>query len=232
MGNCITEADVRAEGVTSATSARINSRIAKWEDIVEKITGNCFRVLDPGELTFDGNNTSTLYFNIPIISLTSIEINGDTAPLADTEYVIHSSRTPIIDDRHNPRIELCMEYDIFRTHSGIFARGYDQSITATWGYVDDDGIGGYVTPAPIKDCLVQLVILDLDSYSARGGTSWMNVSSETTDGHSISYGNSKSIWSMIPQQIADILMMYRRPSIISCPDVSMYMDMRYCIACW
>ena len=57
MGNYVVVADLRDEGVpVSYSDALLNKRIVKWENIVEKITRNIFRVVSPGELTFSGND--------------------------------------------------------------------------------------------------------------------------------------------------------------------------------
>jgi hypothetical protein len=79
-GNYVTVADIRAEGVTQATADdnRVGARIAKWEGLVERITRNVFRELDPGPITFDGNNDRMLHFNLALVEVTDVKINGET----------------------------------------------------------------------------------------------------------------------------------------------------------
>lgn len=234
MGNYVTEAEVREEGGTG-TTARINARIDKWEAIVERLTGNYFRVLEPGELIFDGNNMDTLYFSVPLIEVTSVKINDETVALNADEFRAYTSRTPPRDARLNPRIELTpTEYvsPIFRTAPDTFLKGYEQKVTAKWGYVDDDGAGGFVAPRPIKDAIIQLVVLDLNSYFDQGASAYRDMKKEVTDGHSIEFHEAKGYWSMIPSEIADVICLYRRPQIITMPDPRVVWDPSLVIIGW
>lgn len=237
MGNYATEAEVRAEGAT-ATSARINARIEKWEAIVEKVTGNYFRVLAPGELIFDGNNMTTLFFSLALVAVTSVKINGETVALTADEYRTFAGRVPPADDRYNPKIQLTptgIISTIFRPEPAIFLKGYDQRITATWGFVDDDGVGGFKPPRPIKDAVIQLVVMDLEGYLDRGASAGRVIASETTDGHSVTYEQSSGgggARTAIPDQIMDVLKLYRRPWKITMPDSVVFEDPSAAIAGW
>lgn len=223
MGNYVTEAEVRAEGATG-TADRINARIAKWEQIVEQLTGNVFRVLEPGELIFDGNNMSVLHFNLPLVEVSSVKINDETVALGADEFRAYTGRMPPQDDRRNPKIELTPSGNvsvIFRSAPDVFLKGYDQRITAKWGFVDDDPAtpGSYVTPPAIKGAIIQLVCLDLDGYFERGSDAARTKLREKTDGHEVEWADSKrSVWAIIPDDVADILLLYRRPQIITAPD--------------
>jgi len=240
VGNYVTEAEVRAEGATASTD-RINARIEKWEAIVEKVTGNYFRVLDPGELVFDGNNMGTLYFSLALIEVTSIKINSESVALGADQYRAFCSRTAPRDDRNNPRIDLTPTGEvspIFRTEPNVFLKGYDQAITAKWGYVDDDGLDPlgfpkYRCPRPIKDAVIQLVCLDLDGYFDRGSDAGRILAGETTDGHSVTYqATPGGDWSLIPGQLMDVLKLYRRPWKITMPDPIVFVDPAAAITGW
>jgi hypothetical protein len=236
VGRYVTEAEVRAEGAT-ASSAKIESRIAKWEALVEKLTRNIFYVAEPGELIFNGNNMDELHFSIPLVEVTSVKINNNTVALSTLEYRAYMGKTPPADDRYNPRIKLCPTgaiSPIFLTAPGLFLNGYDQKVTAKWGYVDPGTTPGtYVTPKPIKEAIIQLIILDLDSYFDRGIESLRGIASETTDGHSISYAQiSQGTWSIIPAQIADILCLYRSAWKITAPNDLVFADPAYLIYGW
>jgi hypothetical protein len=230
MGNYVTAAEVKLEGVpASVPDAKINSRIDKWENIVEKLTGNIFRELTPGELTFDGNNGAILHFNLPLISVTSVKINGETTALDSDEYRAFTGIQKPQDDRGNPKIKLTpIRASVWRSSPSMFVKGLDQLITATWGYVDadPDNPGSYITPIPVKDAIIQLVILDLDSYfeAAEDGASGKPLTSvrrEKTDGHEIEYmeyEDPKLRWQMMPASIAEVLWIYRKPWTIEAPE--------------
>lgn len=233
MGNYVTVADLRAEGVpVSYSDALLNTRITKWESIVEKITRNVFRQVDLGELTFDGNNYRMLHFNLPIITVTSLKINNSTVALDPSYYRVYNGREYPADDRGNPKIELVSSSSsVFTMTRNLFARGYEQKITATWGYVEDDGLGGYQAPIVVKDCIMRLVIGDLSTYyasSISGGGAGVVVSPirrERTDGHEIEYQMTNNVttpWGLIPKDIYDQLMLFRAPIYIGLPDVVRY----------
>jgi hypothetical protein len=230
MGNYVTKEEVMAEGVPPETlGTTVDNRIWKWEAIVEKLTRNIFREISPGELTFDGNNSRLLHFSLPLRSVTSLKINGETTALAADEYRAFVGIQYPQDDRGNPKIELTpIRASVYRTTPGMFVKGLDQLLDATWGYVDEDpeNPGSYVTPAPVKASIIELVIMDLDGYfeQAQGGGSSQPLTAvrrEKTDGHEIEYMESEKPtlrWQMIPASIAEVLWLYRAPWEIAAPE--------------
>jgi hypothetical protein len=218
MGNYVTVADVLAEGVPATTDpAKIDRRIDKWELLTEQLTGQVFRIISPGELIFDGNDTSVLHFNLPIVAVASLKINGETTALDPTFYRAHIGRGFPQDDRRNPKIVLSSDRGgtIYNTPGKRFYAGAEQRVTATWGFVETDDS----TPKPIKDVIVQLVILDLDGYFVRFGSDsgsrpTTSVRRERTDGHEIEYMGTtdpRVTWMSLPQEISDVLSAYRAP---------------------
>lgn len=226
MGNYVkVEDDLYPEGIPESISpALLERRIAKWEEIVERLTGQIFRTLTPGELTFDGNNSNILHFGLPLIAVTSVKVNGATIALAATEYRAHVGRQLPQDDRSNPKLELLGSRNrtIFRTSgSSIFSKGLDQLITATWGYLDESGN----VPAPVKEAIIQLIALDAEGYwdqaQNKAGFPITPTQRERTDGHEIEYQQTEAIritWMMLPVGIQHILGMYRRPWMMAVPD--------------
>lgn len=226
MGVYVTAAEVTAEGAT-ATGARIDSRILKWEKIVEEITRNVFRVIEPGELIFDGNNSDMLHFSIPLVEVTALYINNGTTVLDADEYRAYTGRQRPQDDRTNPKIELTgnRANSLYTKTHGIFYKGMDQKLTAKWGYVDDDPStpGAYITPAAIKASIIELVCMDLDGYfeSAGAGTAGSSLKRERTDGHEVEYQNvdmAAPTWAMLPRSISDVLALFRAPWKMAAPD--------------
>jgi hypothetical protein len=242
MGNYATYSDVRAEGFNDpkVSNSRITSRIAKWEAIVEKMTGQVYRKVSPGELTFNGSNSHYLHFSVPLIEVTSVKINGsDTALIAGTDYRAFTGLGIPQDDRQNPKIELLGNTgSIFSARSSSkFLRGADQLITASWGFVED--VAG-TTPAPIKDAIVQLVMLDLDGYfdqvlKGMDSVAVAPVKREKTDGHEIEFGQGEtaSTWSLMPRHIADIFRLYRGPWLMAAPTQRRFAESEFVtVASW
>ena len=232
MGRYITAADVLSEG-GSASVPRINARIAKWEYIVDRLTRNYFAVLEPGELTFDGNNSRILHFNIPLIEVTSMKINDEDVELDTDEYTAYTGMTPIQDDRYNPKIALrgTNKDSIFRKTRAMFIKGLDQKVTGKWGFVepDPDNPGSYKPPEAIKAVVTRLVILDLEGYfdqatgsgSGIGGGVVSPLRRERTDDHEVEYMKTTDVrltWAMLPKDIYDMMMLYRCPLLITSPD--------------
>lgn len=226
MGNYVTVAEVKAEGAT-ATDARITLRIAKWEQIVEEITRNIFREVSPGELIFDGNNSDMLHFSLPLITVVALKLNNGITELDADEYRAYVGRQRPQDDRQNPKIELTgnRANSLYTKSHGIFYKGMDQRLEATWGFVDDDPDtpGGFITPPALKAAIIELVSMDLDGYfdSASANIALSSIKRERTDGHEIEYhgvADARPVWSMIPQAIADVLALFRCPWKMSSPD--------------
>ena len=226
MGNYVTAAEVKTEGVPDGISDnRINLRIVKWEEIVEMITGQVFREITPGELTFDGNNSYILHFNLPLIEVINLKVNsGDTA-LDDTEFTAFVGRQKPQDDRRNPKIKLKnvreSVYDTLRVAK--FLKGYDQKLEAKWGFLDEND----ETPPGLKAAIIELVLYDLFDYfdQQSQATILSAMKREKTDDHEIEYQpveKAKALWSFIPQDIQDVLALYRRPWKISAPQRIVY----------
>lgn len=221
MGNYVEVSDLTAEGV-SGSPALLSSRIAKWEALVEAYTQQVFREISPGELVFDGNDSKLLHFSLPLVSVSSVVIN-DTVTLASTQYRAHIGRQVPKDDRKNPKLELLSNRSrsVFVTPSaGIFIKGMDQKITATWGYLDENGN----CPEPVKQAIIEIVCLDLDNYFDKGqdqdGIVITPMRRERTDGHEIEYQQTeqlKVLFSHLPGHIQSILAMYRKPLQIAVP---------------
>lgn len=235
MGNYITIADIKPEGLPDGTDTNlVNRRIDKWERILEQMTRQVFRVVEPGELIFDGSNMRYLHLPMPIVQVTSLKINDMTTALDSSLYRAYTGISLPQDDRRNPKLELLPNNNSFfmQTLPGVFVKGLQQKITAKWGFVDPGSVlGTYVTPQPIKDVLVQLVLLDLDNYFDRlmadhGKVASSPVYREITDGHTIEYANQgtyRSMWTMIPNELADIIAFYRAPSKIDSPEQLKYL---------
>jgi hypothetical protein len=238
MGNYVTVDDIRAEGVDAGAfpDTLVNRRITKWEAIAETLTRNIFRVIEPGELTFDGNNTHRLHFNLALVEVTSLKVNGDSSALPADQYRAFTGKQKPKDDRGNPKIELIgagipsgqSVPSPWSSGASLFKKGLDQKITGKWGFVDPDPAtpGAFITPPPVKESIIALVISDLKGYFEQyyEGTvkpSGAPVNRERTDDHEIQWAamTASVTWSMIPNDIRDTLLMYRGPWAIAIPEV-------------
>ncbi len=229
MGVYVTVAEVRAEGVgPTFTDAKIENRILKWEQIVEKLTKNIFRKVSPGELIFDGNNRDRLHFNIALLAVTSVKVNDEDISLVTGEFRAFTGIAQPQDDRGNPKIELSSlkVSSLFTRGHGLFIKGLQQKITADWGHVDPDPVtpGAFITPPAVKGAIIQLVIRDLRDYfdtqfSGETGPSIAPIQRERTDGHEVEYADmvASITWAMIPNDIRDVLLMFRSPLKIAMP---------------
>lgn len=158
----ITVADVRAEGLDDPpTDGDVQAAILLWQELVDRATRQWFRPIEL-ELNVDGNDSDTLFFGVPIISIEEIRINGASEALDPAYYrVYNGNRYP--KDQQNPRIKLIDQWD---SHRDIytapdrysrrrFRRGaQNQYIKGVFGYVDNNG----QPPALIKRALTKLVI--------------------------------------------------------------------------
>lgn len=251
-GNYVTVDDIRSEGVPAsvADDARVGARIAKWEGIVERYTRNVFRVLDPGPLTFDGNNDRLLHFNLALVEVTSVKVNGETAALQASEFRAATGKSPPQDDRHNPKIEL-LGYranstmsPIYTTGSHVrFIKGQDQVIAAKWGFVEPDPAtpGAFRTPPAVKQSIIALVIRDLRGYFQQyflGQSNQLNLPKkrERTDDHEIEWSEAKvgtsALMAAIPPDIQEVLGMFRGPWQIAIPDQIRYSEEAVPIISW
>jgi hypothetical protein len=229
-----TAAEVAARGGVGST-AEIKARLLMWEAIIDKITHNTFSVLDPGELTFDGNNGRILHFNIPLVEVTAVKVNDSDDALAAADYRAFTGIAAPQDDRGNPKIELRFTSapSIFNcNHFDHFARGYDQKVTAKWGYVDPgDTPGTFVTPPAIKEAAIRLTVMDTQNTTGPGGGAPGLVVSpvrrERTDDHEVEYmevEDVRLIYSMIPRDIYDTLSLYRGPLRGAVPDPRIFLN--------
>lgn len=229
--------DIRAAGLDStvASDAEVTSALIICQGFLERATGQWF---ESRTLTFkfDGNNSSTLNFGVPIINVTSLKINDSTTALDPTYYrVYNSSSYP--DDRKNPRIAL-----VRTSNSNIFSdpifpgrlkfvKGWqNQEISGDFGYIESNG----ATPDLIKRALIKLTIqkLAFPLYLSPGSSAplppppgpSLGTVREITDGHSISHVFGKprdyavGLSGITPdREVLDIIKLYRAPIGVAVP---------------
>jgi hypothetical protein len=214
----LTPSQVSDEGVFAA--------IQLWQEVIERI---CRQWFYPKSLTLEvnGNDSDVLHFGVPIISVSEVYINGGVEALDSSAYKVYLDyRDPKICLTHAQQIA-----DLYtaalRGGDARFYKGYqNQRIVGVFGHV----ITGNKAPRPIRRALTKLVTEKLVAQygaGASGGTSTViagTVVSETTDGHSISYGvqstNSRRsglLGITSDMEILDIFALYRAPIGVATP---------------
>ena len=223
----VTVQDLRDFGLTEETASdqQVAAAIVLWSQVIDKICGQWF---EPRAVTFrlDGSGSDVLHLPVPIISISSLKVNGESVALASDRYVAYTNRV-MPDDRLNPRIRLGNAGSYWTGSGPFYAVGIqNQSVTGIFGYVEED----LSTPAPIKYALMKLISEKLknppnanedlppdENLGLQGP-----VIEETTDGHSRKWANVSvkmtrpGIASGITSdpEINAILLMYRRAPMI------------------
>lgn len=235
MAAYVTVQEVRAEGAPAAISnSRISAAINRWQQFIERACRQFFDVRS-ATVELDGNDTDTLFMNVPIVTVTGLYINSDfTNVLPADRYVAFTQRGPVEDDRRNPKIKILRTgrfFDSPRNFSGppAFLKGVrNQRIVGTFGFTEPDGS----TPLLIKRALIKLVLKELALSGSTGLMAEVTaepgpagaVVRELTDGHEIDYADhtfapDRVGLSIVTQdaEITAILDLYRGPIIVGVP---------------
>ena len=233
----IAVSDIRDAGLgeTKASDTAITAAITLWQQFLDRATRQWF---EPKTLTlkFDGTDSDTIHLGVPIISVTSLKVNGSTAALDASQYKVYSA-AGYPDDRRNPRIKLIGEgegLDIYSApmHFGKFKfrKGrQNQEIVGSFGFVESDGS----TPLLIKRALTKLVLEKLQTPLYQDPDCAAPslppilagaLKEEWTDGHRMVYAVTDPV-ARKPgltgitqdQEIHDIIRVYRAPLGLATP---------------
>lgn len=242
-----TVADIRDAGLTDTATypdADVLAAIELWQAFLERA---CRQWFNPRTivLKFDGTDSDTLHFGVPIISIDHIKLNDNTEILDPNNYRVYAGRQ-YPDDRRNPRVKLRSMSDfpdIFTApivaRSLRFRKGrQNQEVKGTFGFVEENGL----TPKLIQRALCKLVIEKLTNpIPVPGGSPAIPpppiiagaLLEEVTDGHKRKYGDTVTFTSRRPspfqgittdQEILDIIKMYRAPIGIATPAHPSHID--------
>lgn len=197
--------------------------IELWSQFVDRATRQWFEPRTK-TLLVDGNGTDTLFLPVPIISVAALYVNGDFVnAVTSSEFTVYSGD----EARKNPKLKLnggSYGRDIFlplQRRMGVgFARGNkNQRVVGTFGYIEADGS----TPRLIQRAVLRLVANNVGrrafAQSIAAGGGW--VKSESTDGHSISYGFPETKVGTMgitrDAEVEAILQMYKGPILLAAP---------------
>jgi hypothetical protein len=215
--------DVRDFGITEdmLSDAKVLIMLEMYSEAIDSITGQWF---EPRTLTIkvDGAGVDTLFLDVPIISISSLKINGDTIATPASDYTVYNSRS-MPDDRKVPKIVLGAEGGHLapRALRPIFVTGRrNQEVSGVFGYVDADGN----TPALIKHALLLIIAEKVANppvpgeYQEEKKGGMGPLIEEVTDSHSLKWGmpNQKAQKAGIASGISDdrevnkILLMFKR----------------------
>jgi len=170
MGDIITLQDVRDEGVTisDADDARVTYLIGLAKQYITIATGGGLFTKETLTFNMDGSGARTLFLPVPVVSLTSIKIDGTV--LDSTLYVVYNRIGPPYDDRYNPKIVMkgSPEYTYYGDKYFVRRKEYDDplfpkgqqniELAGDFGFVEDSN--GTVC-APIKQAALALVIREV-----------------------------------------------------------------------
>ena len=147
----ISLAEVRAQDFKNPpySDDAVNTAIAEVEAYVQRLLGNWF---DPRTLTLklDGSGRDTLLLSFPIISISSITINGATiAPTSVVVYNRHLSGMLRPDDRQNPKLVFATPTQDIRSGRCWTRGNQNVVVTGSFGYRDYDAgdTTGQIPPA-------------------------------------------------------------------------------------
>lgn len=231
--------DIRDAGLTDTglyPDAAVLAAIELWQAFLERSCRQWFnnRTL---LLKFDGTDSDTLHFGVPIIDIDYLKLNDSTTELDTNYYRVYNSKS-YPDDRRNPRIKLRSQYDFADIYTAPlesrnlrFRKGrQNQEIKGTFGFVEEDGS----TPKLIKRALCKLVVEKLTNPIVPLATPAAApppivagaLLEEVTDGHKLKYADTTKFSERRPspymgitsdQEILDIIKMYRAPIGIATP---------------
>jgi hypothetical protein len=200
----ITIQDIRDLGITvsQASDKLVLNTIKTWQQFIERACRQWFYPLEL-IMELDGTDSDAIHFGVPVISISELRLNGDSAPLNPRYYRIYNNLSSP-GDRQNPRVKLIGaengNRDIYTAPMKDgrlqFRHGRkNQYIKGVFGYVEADG----TTPLLIVRALTKLVVEKLTKpvyvdpmnppVTAPPLMSGVIVE-EWTDGHKIKYAQS------------------------------------------
>lgn len=232
MSTYISTQDIRDQGVTQAmvSDDAVLAAIELWQDVLERACRQWFEKRDM-TISLDGNDSDTLQFGVPIVSIDYIKLNGSSVELGSELYKVYNQKGGWPDDRKNPRIKLIRSTDFPDIYTAPISLGelkfrkgrQNQEIKGSFGFVETDES----TPRLIKRALTKLVVEKIMSpiFGSPPGTPPIvnkYVVQEKTDGHSIKYSDvGKSRPGLIgithDREILDIMKLFKAPIGIGAP---------------
>lgn len=154
--------DFRDEGWTSAmvTDARLLSLISRASRRIDRLTGQWFNART-GTMTLDGSGSLALRFPVPVISISSVSVDGVEVSLTSFKvYNRHLSGVHNPDDRGDPRIALYQASSVvpipFWTMPVWQVGRQNIIVEGVFGYTDPPGPPG-TTPEDIKEACMLMV---------------------------------------------------------------------------
>lgn len=238
-----TVADIRALGVPNElatpagpTDAQVLTAIKLAQQLFERATRNWFvpRTL---QFKFDGTDSDTIHFGVPIIDIEWLKLNASPSNLEKSNYAVYKSRS-YPDDRRNPRIKLVRSRDVRDIFTAPLTFGelkfrkgrQNQEVRGTFGFCEDDGS----TPAGVREAVCRMTIERLASpafiapgttvISAPPASGGGAVIEEWTDGHKLKFATASLAMQRPGLQgvsadpfVQDMIKLYRAPIGVATP---------------
>jgi hypothetical protein len=195
----------------------INLAMAK----IDRETGQFFNRRS-GVFQIEGNNSSVLFLNVPIIEIRSLKINGTEQELVEgnlKDFFAMKGRAQPQDDRWNPRIKLNT-----RTHN-IFSGVFSNRVFLKDTFTEIDGDFGFLessgqTPLLIKEATLIDVIDAIESPTAKnsGTPTTGSLKRLKVDLHEQEFfeskGQTQAFQASTNETFNRIMAQYRRPILI------------------
>lgn len=229
--------DLRDEGVTDATDARLLRVLGLQARYIESVTSRSFRpVLKT--LAFDGSGGRSCQFGEPLIALVDVVLGQPaTTPVGRSSFRVYNRHiaSGMIepDDRQDPKIEFTHSTDLLLGHRSVIAGSplfglpwrdhyfpqavQNVTVRGVWGYTDHDGGPVGVTPALIVKVQKLLVFRDLPTMTGSGADDREDqrsrhlITGERTRDQSYTKQASRETAFTGNREIDDILEMYLPP---------------------
>lgn len=191
-------AEARAEGITTgqASDVRLQALLDGASEFIDDRTGWWFDARAK-TLRLDGPGTEHLHLPAPVVSLTSVTLDGVSLSIVDgdqpADVIVYGALTDPMAERRNPKLVRRPLERIARLYPGTvpvpWTRGRKNLVViGSFGMTAESGTA---PPREIKEACIRLAVraLALLSNSAGQAARWMgDVTKETTDGHAYELG--------------------------------------------
>lgn len=211
---------------SSPTDDALGLILQRAAEYLHRATGRFFVAVE-GTIDVSGTGEGRLFLPFPVVSAdqvsgatVSILVDGSTDPIDETMYAVNAGARPGPEDpRDNPFVEF-VPYDSVPSSppfaewatAAVFPYGVQNlHITATWGYLDEDG----ATPESILYWLSRVCVLnavEAADFDGQEDKRRAALGSEQTESRSWSWRpHAAGAGITLDRELDSIVKMFRRP---------------------
>lgn len=210
--------DIRDAGLVAGSypSPKVHAMLIRWRDLIERVARQRFRPVYESRRIRSGGGSDLLHLPEQLVALAELRVNNSSTGTTLSSYINHA-------DKQNPKIVIASSPDFYSCAGSTegYEYGVDQVLTGLWGCVE---LSTYDPPEEIRQACILGVALSLAPTLSLGGHPGAGtVRSESTDGHSISYGldyggSRAGLLALLKEpSIRDAIMLYRAPISVRSP---------------